>query len=37
MDYPQAFIDYLCDKFGLEWLDYADDMCYQEWCELQKA
>lgn len=33
----QAFIDYLCDKFGLEWLDYADEMNYQEWLKIMEG
>ena len=26
---PEEFIDYLCEQFGLEWLDYADEQNYQ--------
>ena len=29
-DYPKEFTDYLCDRFGLEWLDYCDEQCYQD-------
>ena len=35
--YPQEFIDYLCDMFGLEWLDYCDEQNFAQWCELKLA
>jgi len=34
--YPQEFIDYLCNQFGLEWLDYLTPECYDEWQVLQE-
>lgn len=33
---PQEFIDYLCNEFGLEWLDYADEQNYNEWLKTKE-
>ena len=35
--YPKEFTDYLCEQFGLEWLDYVNDECYNEWSAAKAA
>lgn len=34
MEFPKEFIDFICDLFGLEWVDYCNQQCYDEYCEL---
>lgn len=34
--YPKEFTDYLCEKFGLEWLDYVNEQCYEEYCDAKR-
>lgn len=36
MGFPKEFTDFIQDKFGLEWIDYNDQQCYDEWCEMKK-
>ena len=35
--YPKEFTDYLCERFGLEWLDYVNKECYGEWCAARES
>ena len=30
---PEEFREYVCNRFGLEWLDYYNEECYDEWQE----
>ena len=35
--FPKAFTDYIQDVFGLEWVDYNNRLCYEEWCTMHYA
>ena len=34
MEFPQEFIDYVQNEYGLECVDFQNEQCYQEWCEV---
>lgn len=35
MEFPEVFIDFIQDTFGLEWVDYCNQQCYDEFCKLK--
>lgn len=35
-DYPQEFVDFVEDMYGLEAIDYINNGCFEEWQEQNK-
>lgn len=32
--FPKEFIDYVQEKYGLECVDYQNEQCFREWCQV---